>query len=69
MAPWNNGGHPQGCPAPEEQEGLGLLREALGFLLPEQQAYFALGYYQMCAKLEKDRRERKAAAAAAKKPS
>lgn len=38
-------------------------------LLPEQQAYFALGYYQMCAKLEKDRRERKAAATAAKKPS
>lgn len=32
-------------------------------LLPEQQAYFALGYYQMCAKLEKDRRERKAAKA------
>ena len=31
-------------------------------LLPEQQAYFALGYYQMCAKLEKDRRARKAAA-------
>ena len=31
-------------------------------LLPEQQAYFALGYYQMCAKLEKDRLARKAAA-------
>lgn len=41
MAPWNNGGHPQGCPAPEEQEGLGLLRQALGFLLPEQQAQAA----------------------------
>ena len=35
-------------------------------LLPEQQAYFALGYYQMCAKLEKDRRERIAAAKAKK---
>lgn len=33
-------------------------------LRPEQQAYFALGYYQMCAKLEQDRRARKAAAAA-----
>ena len=32
-------------------------------LLPEQQAYFVLGYYQMCAKLEKDRLTRKAAAA------
>ena len=32
-------------------------------LLPEQQAYFALGYYQMCAELEKDRLARKAAAA------
>ena len=31
-------------------------------LLPEQQAYFALGYYQMCAKLEKERLARKAAA-------
>ena len=31
-------------------------------LLPEQQAYFALGYYQMCAKLEKERLPRKAAA-------
>lgn len=31
-------------------------------LLPEQQAYFALGYYQMCAKLEKDRLVRKTAA-------
>lgn len=30
-------------------------------LLPEQQAYFALGYYQMCAKMAKDHRERKAA--------
>lgn len=33
-------------------------------LRPEQQAYFALGYYQMCAKLEQDRRARRAAAAA-----
>lgn len=33
-------------------------------LRPEQQAYFALGYYQMCARLEKDRLDRKAAAAA-----
>lgn len=32
-------------------------------LRPEQQAYFALGYYQMCAKLEQDRLARKAAAA------
>lgn len=32
-------------------------------LCPEQQAYFALGYYQMCAKLEQDRLARKAAAA------
>ena len=31
-------------------------------LLPEKQAYFALGYYQMCAKLEKERLARKAAA-------
>ena len=31
-------------------------------LLPEQQAYFALGYYQMCAKLEKERLARRAAA-------
>lgn len=31
-------------------------------LLPAQQAYFALGYYQMCAKLEKERLARKAAA-------
>lgn len=30
------------------------------YLSPEQQAYFALGYYQMCAKLEKDRLNRKA---------
>lgn len=30
------------------------------YLCPEQQAYFALGYYQMCAKLEKDRLNRKA---------
>ena len=32
-------------------------------LRPEQQSYFALGYYQMCAKMEKDRRARIAAAA------
>lgn len=32
-------------------------------LRPEQQAYFALGYYQMCARMEKDRLARKAAAA------
>lgn len=32
-------------------------------LRPEQQSYFALGYYQMCAKMEKDRRARLAAAA------
>ena len=31
-------------------------------LRPEQQSYFALGYYQMCAKIEKDRRARIAAA-------
>ena len=30
-------------------------------LRPEQQAYFALGYYQMCARMEKDRLARKAA--------
>ena len=32
-------------------------------LRPEQQSYFALGYYQMCAKMAKDRRSRIAAAA------
>lgn len=35
-------------------------------LRPEQQAYFALGYYQMCAQMEKDRLARKAATTAAK---
>ena len=33
-------------------------------LTPEQQAYFALGYYQMGAKLNRDYLDRKAAAAA-----
>ena len=32
-------------------------------LSPELQSYFALGYYQMCAKIAKDRRIRAAAAA------
>ena len=31
-------------------------------LTPERQAYFALGYYQMCAKIEKERIERRNAA-------
>lgn len=35
-------------------------------LHPEQQAYFALGYYQMCAQMEKDRLARKTATTAAK---
>ena len=47
-----------------DQVACAIGQEIPTVLAPEQQAYFAIGYYQMCAKLEKDRRERKAAEAA-----